>query len=42
VVENPGWLLPYVSCVLVAAGLVIHFLFVLFRSLKRAGVGVAR
>lgn len=25
VVENPGWLLPYVSCLLVAAGLVAHF-----------------
>jgi hypothetical protein len=37
VVENPGWLLPYVSCVLVGAGLLLHFLFVLFRSLKRAG-----
>jgi ResB-like family len=38
VVENPGWLLPYVSCVLVGAGLVVHFLFALFRSLKRASV----
>jgi hypothetical protein len=25
VVENPGWLLPYVSCVLVTLGLLIHF-----------------
>jgi hypothetical protein len=25
VVRNPGWLLPYVSCSLVALGLVIHF-----------------
>ena len=25
VVENPGWLLPYISCVLVALGLLIHF-----------------
>jgi hypothetical protein len=25
VVENPGWLLPYISCVLVTAGLVVHF-----------------
>jgi hypothetical protein len=36
VVENPGWLLPYISCILVAAGLVIHFGFALFRTLKRA------
>ena len=38
VVENPGWLLPYISCVLVAAGLVLHFLLTLFRSLKRRQV----
>lgn len=25
VVENPGWLLPYFSCVLVALGLLLHF-----------------
>lgn len=25
VVENPGWLLPYISCVLVTLGLLIHF-----------------
>ena len=37
VVDNPGWLLPYISCGLVGAGLMIHFLFALFRSLKRAG-----
>jgi hypothetical protein len=35
VVENPGWLLPYVSCVLVAMGLLVHFAIVLRRSLKR-------
>ncbi|HZZ83378.1 MAG TPA: cytochrome c biogenesis protein ResB [Anaeromyxobacteraceae bacterium] len=35
VVENPGWLLPYVSCVLVGAGLIVHFALVLRRSLKR-------
>jgi len=38
VVENPGWLLPYISCVLVGAGLVLHFAFALFRSLKRRQV----
>jgi len=35
VVENPGWLLPYVSCVLVSLGLLVHFTIVLRRSLKR-------
>jgi cytochrome c biogenesis protein ResB len=37
VVSNPGRLLPYISCVLVAAGLLLHFLL----RLKPA-VGVAR
>lgn len=35
VVENPGWLLPYISCVLVTIGLLIHFGITLRRSLKR-------
>ena len=35
VVENPGWLLPYISCVLVTSGLLVHFAFSLGRSLKR-------
>ncbi|HYE60763.1 MAG TPA: cytochrome c biogenesis protein CcsA [Phycisphaerales bacterium] len=25
VVRNPGWLLPYLSCVMVGAGLIVHF-----------------
>jgi hypothetical protein len=36
VVENPGWLLPYVSCVLVAVGLVVHFAVALRRGMRRA------
>jgi hypothetical protein len=35
VVENPGWLLPYVSTVLVMLGLGIHFGITLRRSLRR-------
>ena len=35
VVENPGWLLPYVSCVLVTLGLVVHFVISLRRSARR-------
>jgi hypothetical protein len=35
VVENPGWLLPYISCVLVGLGLVIHFAIALRLSLRR-------
>jgi hypothetical protein len=36
VVENPGWLLPYVSCVLVTLGLLVHFAISLRRGLRRA------
>jgi hypothetical protein len=35
VVENPGWLIPYVSTVLVMLGLGIHFGFTLRRSMRR-------
>lgn len=53
VVENPGWLLPYISCVLVTIGLLVHFGITLRRSLRRraeahaaasaaAGAGEAR
>jgi ResB-like family len=37
VVDNPGWLIPYVACALVALGLLIHFGLAIQRSLdKRA------
>jgi hypothetical protein len=35
VVQNPGWLLPYVSCVLVTLGLIVHFAISLRRSMRR-------
>jgi hypothetical protein len=35
VVENPGWLIPYISCVLVALGLVVHFSLSLRRGMRR-------
>ncbi len=35
VVENPGWLIPYLSCVLVTLGLLVHFATSLRKSLKR-------
>ena len=35
VVENPGWLLPYASCLLVAGGLLLHFALGLRRSAAR-------
>lgn len=34
VVRNPGWLIPYLSCILVALGLLIHFGVKLSSSLK--------
>jgi hypothetical protein len=35
VVDNPGWLLPYISCVLVSLGLIIHFAVSLMKSSKK-------
>ncbi|MGV3526898.1 MAG: cytochrome c biogenesis protein ResB [Candidatus Sericytochromatia bacterium] len=35
VVQNPSWLIPYISCVLVTLGLLLQFGFSLSRSLKR-------
>jgi hypothetical protein len=35
VVENPGWLMPYIACALVAIGLVVHFAISLRRGMRR-------
>ena len=35
VVENPSWLLPYIACVLVGLGLLLHFGLTLRRSMAR-------
>lgn len=35
VVQNPGWLLPYISCILVGIGLIVHFGISLRRGLRR-------
>ncbi len=35
VVSNPGWFMPYLSCGLVAAGMLFHFGLALFRFLVR-------
>ena len=35
VVENPGWLLPYISCSLVTLGLLIHFAMSLRRAQRK-------
>jgi len=39
VVKNPGWLLPYISCALLAAGLTLQFGIHLFGFLTRRGKG---
>jgi len=36
VVRNPGWLIPYLSCILVALGLLLHFGTKLAVSLRKA------
>lgn len=41
VVQNPGWLLPYVSCVLVTLGLLVHFGISLRRSARRRAAAAA-
>jgi hypothetical protein len=38
VVSNPGSLLPYASCIIVALGLCIHFGISLVGFLERKGV----
>jgi hypothetical protein len=35
VVENPGWLLPYLSCILVSLGLIAHFVLRLMQFLSK-------
>jgi hypothetical protein len=35
VVKNPGWILPYVSCVLVSLGMILHFGIYLIQFLLR-------
>jgi ResB-like family len=38
-VENPSWLLPYVSCALVSLGMIIHFGLHLAEFLRRRAAG---
>ncbi len=35
VVRNPGWLIPYVSCILVGLGMIVHFGGVLISFLRK-------
>jgi hypothetical protein len=35
VVRNPGWLMPYLSCLIVGVGLLMHFGLILYKFLDR-------
>ncbi|MDA1164099.1 MAG: cytochrome c biogenesis protein CcsA [Planctomycetota bacterium] len=39
VVSNTGWMIPYVSCMIVATGMLAHFWIVMVRFLRRRDVG---
>jgi ABC-type transport system involved in cytochrome c biogenesis permease subunit len=41
IVRNPGWLIPYISCVMVGLGLVVHFGMHLVQFLSRIPVGTS-
>lgn len=41
VVRNPGWLLPYISCALVAGGMMLHFGMALTGFLRRRATASA-
>ncbi|HVL13861.1 MAG TPA: cytochrome c biogenesis protein CcsA [Gemmata sp.] len=41
VVRNPGWFLPYASCIMVGVGLLFHFVLGLVQYLQRQRVGAA-
>ncbi len=38
VVRNPGWFMPYVSCILVTIGMLMHFGLSLVNFLNRRAV----
>ena len=37
VVKNPGWLLPYISCLIMSIGLILHFGIKLYQYIKKVG-----
>ena len=42
VVKNPSWLMPYISCLMLAFGLLIHFLIMLFGFVRKRRPAVAK
>ena len=41
VVHNPGWIIPYISCILVGLGMVVHFGIYLVQFLTRRVRGIS-
>ena len=41
VVRNPGWVMPYVACAMVGAGMTLHFAVSMFGFMRRSGRGPA-
>jgi hypothetical protein len=41
VVRNPGWLMPYISCIMVSLGMIIHFGLHLTKFLEQRGRSAA-
>ena len=41
VVRNPGWLLPYIACIMMGAGLVIQFGFTLAGFIRKRSTATA-
>ncbi len=39
VVKNGGWMIPYISCMIAALGMFIHFVSMLLKHLRRPGQG---
>ncbi|MEN9362361.1 MAG: hypothetical protein RL095_3896 [Verrucomicrobiota bacterium] len=39
VVKNGGWMIPYISCMIAALGMFIHFVSLLLKHLRRPGPG---
>ena len=35
VVRNPGWLIPYIACMVVSLGMIMHFALTLSKFVKK-------
>ena len=41
VVRNPGWLLPYIACIMMGAGLLLQFGSTLFKFINKRTAAAA-